>query len=82
MALTAREEKDLRDALADQEGSPSQLTEKLKAAILETDTSAADRTAIAALGLLSAAGAAGTDATLIDNLNAKVDAILGQFGAV
>jgi len=40
-ALSEREQKDLRDALADQENSPSQLTEKLTSAVAKSDAAGA-----------------------------------------
>lgn len=71
MALTDRQRKILKDGLAD-----GKVADEIADAI---DSGSNDQgVAVADLG---AAAAAGTDAALIDNLNAKVDELLGSLRA-
>jgi len=86
-AFSGREKKDLRDALADQSNSPSNLTEKLSDAVASSDAGSS----VAALGATSdlvgvdgtgnnAAPLAGTEARL-DAVEAKLDELLAALKA-
>jgi len=90
MAFTTREQKDLRDSLADQVGSPSQLTEKLTSAVASSDV-LPTAAAVALIGTtedLSGVDGTGQNATplaatenRLDAIEAKVDELLTALGA-
>jgi len=83
-SLSVRELKDLRDSLADQENSPSQLTEKLSAAIDAADAVVAAG-AIAPLGAtgdLEGVDGSGQDAASLVNTEARLDAIEAKVDAI
>lgn len=80
MALSDREKKDLRDALADQTGSPSQLTEKLTSAV-DAQAAAASVSALGTTSDINAAGLSTADTYTDAAVNAELDSLMGEVEA-